>query len=391
VSLQGLAGASAKELGPRFNLVSMLPNGALVLFVGVLLAAGAPQHPPELQRLLQNLQSLNGSNIALLAVAVLVFSLILHPFQLSLVRLLEGYWGGSRLSQALGALGVEVNRRRKEDLQLTARGIRDAVLGEAQQPTADMHAAAGPEGGPHVTEAQGAGSGAPHPASWTVQSERQTQADEELRRYPDEGPLLPTRLGNVLRAAESKAGQRYGLETIVVWPRLYPHVSKSRASLEDARNQLDTIARLCAVLMLATVISIALLAPYRWWLAVPLVTGMLAWLAYRATIHAAAAFADELYVAFDLHRFDMLEGLRLPLPPDATSEVELNQQLSVFFQMDQHVDLLPLPRGYAHATARPEAAAATDESQTPPSPGADEGRPDATPQEAGDEGDSSRG
>lgn len=44
-------------------------------------------------------------------------------------------------------------------------------------------------------------------------------------RYPSEyhgNKILPTRLGNILLAGERYAEDRYGIDTIYFWPRLYP-------------------------------------------------------------------------------------------------------------------------------------------------------------------------
>jgi hypothetical protein len=37
--------------------------------------------------------------------------------------------------------------------------------------------------------------------------------------------MLPTMLGNTLCAAEFRARSRYGLDVVVLWPRLYPLLS----------------------------------------------------------------------------------------------------------------------------------------------------------------------
>jgi hypothetical protein len=144
--------------------------------------------------------------------------------------------------------------------------------------------------------------------------------------------LLPTRLGNTLRAAEDEAGQRYGLATVTMWPRLYPYLTERFAQVvDDARNQLDLTVRLCAVLALASLISAVLLVAHGPWLVVPAVTGLLAWVAYRAAVRSAANYGETLQQAFDLHRFDMLRGLHYPLPTNPVEEWAFNQRLSQFF------------------------------------------------------------
>jgi hypothetical protein len=56
----------------------------------------------------EEISELSGRELAMLSVGVVIISLILHPFQLGLVRLLEGYWGQSVAGMALSAIGVEL-------------------------------------------------------------------------------------------------------------------------------------------------------------------------------------------------------------------------------------------------------------------------------------------
>ena len=116
------------------------------------------------------------------------------------------------------------------------------------------------------------------------------------------GALCPPRLGNALRAAELQAGQRYGLNTIDVWPRLLPNLSpRVTEIITDLRNQLDTSARFCAVLVLATLASTALLAVHGPWLLIHTVTAVSSWIAYRAAVRC------------DRPRPSALRRLRLPI------------------------------------------------------------------------------
>jgi hypothetical protein len=112
-----------RELGLRFNLVSLLPTTTLALFVLALFASGVPEHAPSIHRLLTNVDQLSAKQIAAVSVLVLLVALIFHPLQLSLVRLLEGYWGPSTLGSSLSAIGVELHRRRRERLAELAERI----------------------------------------------------------------------------------------------------------------------------------------------------------------------------------------------------------------------------------------------------------------------------
>ena len=227
----------------------------------------------------------------------MVVALIAEPLQITLVRLLEGYWGQSLAGRLLAAPGTAYHRARR--LRLDTRQQR-------------------------------------RPNDPPVSPERREQAARKLRDYPPADAVLPTKLGNVLRAAEYQAGRSYGLDAISLWPRLYPLLAdKTAAVVDDLRDQLDLAARFCSVFLLATVITVACLAPYGWWLTVAAGTLAAAVLSYQAALSAASAYGQAVAAAFDLHRFDLLRALHLPLPPDLLSEVQANQQLSSFIGQPQ--------------------------------------------------------
>ncbi len=104
------------------------------------------------------------------------------------------------------------------------------------------------------------------------------------------------------------------------------------ASLEDLRDQLDLAVRFCTAFLAATMISVICLARHGWWLTVAAATLALAWLSYRGALTAATAYGQAVEAAFDLHRFDLLRALHLPLPTNLTSEVRANEQVSQFLR-----------------------------------------------------------
>jgi hypothetical protein len=291
MSVPGLPGPSTQELGQRFNLVALLPSSALVLFVVLLVQSGAATGRPNLDRLAPSELVGEGKllgNLVYLSIAIIAVGLILYPFQLSLTRLLEGYWGGSRMARAVGGIGRERHWRRRDALEQA------------------------------------------------FQAGRRRGVKAALATYPEENRLLPTRLGNVLRAAEDTAGQRYNLDTIIIWPRLLPHVASPFAqALAGTRSQLDANVRLSATLILATVISAVMLATDGPWLLVPVATALLSWVAYQAAVQTALKYGQAIRVAFDLHRFDMLHGLHYPLPATLAQELMFNKQLVNFFDNEQ--------------------------------------------------------
>jgi hypothetical protein len=284
-----------KDLGLRFNVVSLLPTAALALFVFGLLASGAPDHAPDIHRLSKRVASMNAWQAGAAFLALIAFALVLQPLQLSLVRLLEGYWGGSRPGRLLAAPGLWLAGRRRRALERATKSTG------AAEPTQQ-------------------------------QAEAMVAASRRLERsFPPKDELMPTQLGNVLRAAENRAGGRYGLLTVVTWPRLYPLLpEKTAAMVDDQRDQLDLSARFCAVCLLGAAVSLGLLATLGIWLLVPVGAVVLAWICYRGAIAAALQYAVGLETAYDLHRVELLRALHLRLPTDYASERTTNEALSTF-------------------------------------------------------------
>jgi hypothetical protein len=311
VSVGDLIGLS-RDLGARFTLVGVLPMALLALFVLALIWSGAPAEAPDPGRILDEARDLDAWSAALLFLGLVVAALVAQPLQLALVRALEGYWAGIPLGAAMSAPGRALQNRRLERLEQR--------LAEPVATIDEAHALF-------------------------------LQRTRTLPRRPER--LLPTRLGNVLRAGEERAGAPYGLDAVAVWPRLYPLLPETtRALVDDLRDQLDLGARLCVTFLAAAAISLALLAQHGWWLAVPAACLLLAWLAYRGTLASGLAYGDGMRTALDLHRFALLQALHLPLPTTRAAELVVNRQLTDFL-----VDDAPIAFLYSHdgtGTAPPE-------------------------------------
>lgn len=154
-------------------------------------------------------------------------------------------------------------------------------------------------------------------------------AGTQLRkRYPAADAVRATAFGNVLAAAEATAGARFGWDAVVAWPRLYPVLGdRMREIVDDRRNTVDFSVRLCAVSLFTGFVSMVLLIASGWWLFLALVPMAIGVVAYRAAVDAAIAYGEALDAAFDLHRFELLTALHLPLPADPLAEQLLAREL----------------------------------------------------------------
>jgi len=289
---------ATSDLGVRFRLVGLLPTVVVGLFALALYWSGAPASAPDPGQVTEHAENLSAWEGFIIALALLVAALIVEPLQISLVRALEGYWGTSFIARMLSTPGVTFHRWRR------------TRFGRMQQRK---------QGGPRVRSAA-----------------VRENAARRYRSYPPADAVLPTKLGNQLRAAEYRAGNRYGFDTVAMWPRLYPLLPAGvTAGLNDFRDQLDLAARFCAMFLLATLVSIAFLAAHGWWLMVAVGTLLLAWMSYRGALAAASGYGQAVESAFDLHRFDLVRALHLPVPGDLASERASNRMLSNFILLPE--------------------------------------------------------
>lgn len=239
----------------RFLVTAFLPVAVFLALVAVTVRPPAEWHVAE--------------GIALVVVALLVAAL-LAAMTGTLIRAYEGYWPG-RLGAAVGALG-----RRHHRKVLTGLGARGDPAAYARIEN-----------------------GYPFPS--------------------DLGQVMPTTLGNVLRNAELHPRYRYGLDAVLVWPRLFLLApDRALAGLAAARADLELQLTVSALsLLYGLVAGVSAIAQGRaWWAFALLFAGPMAaaWLSYVAAVAAARTYATQLKAVFDLYRLDLLERLAADLP-----------------------------------------------------------------------------
>lgn len=231
--------------------------------------------------------------LAISACAALL-GLLLHPFQVRAVRVLEGYWDRWAPTSRLAEVLAEYQRRKWTTL-------REAGARSSSPDTATARKALREQIRDQDREQR--------------QLRVRGHALRRLAALPPQDVLLPTALGNALRAGELSAGERYGLATLTSWPRILPQVSAPLgAALSSARDSLDSSVNLCHSFLCSVVVSTVALydEPRQWWLILLLLA--LTALAYKGAVTAAQAYSGLMHVVYDLHRFDLAEALRRPVP-----------------------------------------------------------------------------
>ncbi|MFI5914339.1 hypothetical protein [Dactylosporangium sp. NPDC051541] len=291
-------------IGTRFFLVGYLPTYIALLYLLVL--AWAVRGPgTSFTRAWRTATQLTAAQIVFVALLVLIIAVLLTPFQLGLVRVLEGAWP-DRLG---GDWSLERQRDRRKRLLAAA------------EPKSDDPA-----------------------EMW-----RAGTAGLRLRtRYPlAEHLVRATRLGNILAAMEDRAGRDYGLDAVVAWPRLYPLLSAAtKAIVDDRRTTLDMTARLSGTSFVAAIASAAILYDARWWLLLVLAPLVVAVVAYLGALPAALAYSESVQAAFDLHHLALGPAFGLARPKDSADERVANRQLCDLWRQS-------IPHPFTYAAAEP--------------------------------------
>jgi hypothetical protein len=150
--------------------------------------------------------------------------------------------------------------------------------------------------------------------------------DSRRRRRPNSpNRYLPTRIGNTLRAAETRPRDKYGLDGVVVWPRLWLLLPDTpRKELQAARAALDAAV--------AAAIWGLLFCAFTVWTPLVIPVGLAATAAAISLWVPARAetFADLLEAAYDLHRTALYQQLRWPLPANPKQEHNQGKQLTSY-------------------------------------------------------------
>ncbi|MDF3148025.1 MULTISPECIES: hypothetical protein [unclassified Streptomyces] len=183
---------------------------------------------------------------------------------------------------------------------------------------------------------------------------RVSEADS-LRTYPRNSDLIrPTRLGNVLTAAEEHAYLRYRIDAVVWWPRFAPVLPQVfRDQLDEALLPLISLTSLALALSAGGVAGSVLLAAGGHWAGAVIylaATALLAVLAYAGALAQAGRYAACVRAAFDLYRHDVLAAMRIAQPDDLIAERHRWEELTQWIYRGEP------PRRPLEYTEPPEAA-----------------------------------
>ncbi|MFD3440796.1 hypothetical protein ACFWU3_25175 [Streptomyces sp. NPDC058685] len=350
--LAGLVEASTKALGgSRFSLLNVLPATVVVTTVTVLIRAGAysSSGPVRFDRVLPEGER-DAVALALFGLAALLCGILVRPFETALVQLLEGYWARPSPLAPLSRAAQERHRRRRDDARIVAEAPVRRTTPAIGATLRDM---------------------AREDRRSSRAGRRQARAVSIRDAYPDdtrgrtETDLMPTLLGNVLKRGERLAGDRYGLDMMVVFPRIYPYISERlHTALARQFELITSTASLSISFALLSLATTPLVARLDVWSAVPFAAAAVSVLAYRGAIAASHGHGRLLATVFDVHRFDLAAAMHYDPGETAQEQHELNLSITEFLQPGSTLPLRAEPglggRAFKHPEVPPAGSPTTD-------------------------------
>jgi len=256
-------------------------------------------------------------------------SLALSSLQTSILRAYEGYWAGLFSWPVVGSLIRRLHDTLLER-QRQARGSLQSRMDELAEQITVL------EKGDQANEAT---------RRQAIPLRRELAEVEwtAIQRYVvEDTQLRPTALGNILRVAECYPRHRYGMDAVILWPRLMAVLPKEFVgAVGETRLSLDALVTtsFCGLLF-ALVWGMVLLVLKAWgWALVAILGGLIvAFLAYRIALPTAKSYGEMVKAAYDTHRWKLLDLLRLELPADPEAEKQLWTKVSDFLYRGTPLD-----------------------------------------------------
>lgn len=296
------AGAGvANSIGRYFSVVSFIPSSLYVLFVYLLVASGSWHHSPDWNHAFVSLGHLGVDGVVLLTFLGVGLGIFIHPVQFSIVQFFEGYWGKRSISQDIRYRRIVYYQRLCRKLNRDVSYAKEK-LDAREKDDLTMRAPIRSKG---------------------------DEADRVRRMFPaDLNEVMPTRLGNVLRRAESQAGSQYGIVALQAVPHLLLIAPANHVNyVNDQRSQLDLAVRMTFISVVAVATSIIFLWPDGAWVLIALIPYGLAYFSYRGSVVAAGHYGYALETLINLNRFALYQQLHVKLPASTEKEQEMNAAL----------------------------------------------------------------
>lgn len=314
-----------------------LPSAALVLLLVLAISvanairtAGVDESVPEsIGNAFEGLAQMSFGGVTLLVLAIVVTTVVTQAFVFESIRVLEGYWGTRSIPRRLAKRRCNRHAKVRTRLLLekeaaTERAWATAVPRLEATQDQDQKARRAVRITPSmISVLKAAVLHKKPPVQLSPDEERRLKGvdwkryadpalllerlslEKRLRDYPRSDRLLPTRLGNVLRAYEDKT-KVSSIESFIQrnLERLSPSLAEEH---DDQRIRLDLYCSMVFVMAFVTIAGSTALAFADWRVALCwFAAGSLGtWLMYLGALASARAYGGILVIAADyLRSFD---------------------------------------------------------------------------------------
>ncbi len=179
----------------------------------------------------------------------------------------------------------------------------------------------------------------------------------EINMPLDDTHIMPTRLGNVLKASEAYAQIRYSIESVNVWPRLFAVLPQQfLKDMEEKNNHFMFLLNSSFLFLVAGFLSMTTFFILESQYFLPLLSGSRSYILkydyfifstilfsfgyvlYRVAVNAARDFAFFYRAGFDLYRIDLLSKLYRERPKSLREEKNLWLDISDFLAFGDQIE-----------------------------------------------------
>ncbi len=173
------------------------------------------------------------------------------------------------------------------------------------------------------------------------EEEKKSISEEKLMRFssryaPERRLLLPTRFGNIMRSIEYYPFEVYGIDSIVLWPRLAPILPKELLQIQDeTKSRMDLWVNMFCLFSVNIIVAIVFLVQAlrsanenfqlleyvtSWDFGLIVISFMVAIVSYNRLCTAAQRWGEFFKTSFDTHRSDLAKSLGYELPAGFAEE-----------------------------------------------------------------------
>jgi len=326
------------------------PALLFLLAIQLFVMPGLPWQP----QVIEDLASLDTEwKLASFTLAAIVLTFFLYVLNIPIIRWYEGYpW-------ERGSLGKRLASRHRRVLEREAQLLPGLEL-EVEALKAEVEAARTAQQDTSALQV----------LSDEVEDGHRRILESHLFEFPDPSAVLPTRLGNVIRAFETYPWKMYRMAAVPLWPRLIAHIDAGYAgAVDDAKSHFDFMLNLSFLssILFFVIALLGLVFPVPFettellvvWLVKLFVTGALAWACYNGSISRAAEWGSLVRGAFDLYRRPLLTALGFTQTPSTLQEErDLWELISLQYSYGDPLD--PEAQLLEFETVAPPLAPATD-------------------------------